>query len=382
MAISPSQLGGMLGDPNQTLNGLTSGGLAQLFRTGPGVRATPKLGLAMRFRVTVGDVQLGLWKSCRGLRADFKPEVVRVAGDYVGQYHLPGEVSYPPVVLERAVQRDQSEQLQQWLVRVLQSWQDGTGDSTRTTARITLLDADGEATASWVLYGVRPSSWAGPDLSADTNQVAVERLELVHEGFFPDLQSRAATATLSSSTLGSVTFAYNPARMNITRSSRPSQLVGQGRSVVVASDSALRVSAGEVLLVGTGVAEDVQKLIAFSGPPSLGDRGQTPNDADLPPLTFTWGQLSMEVKLSTLNVNLTRFDGNGQPVRAQATLDLVVYQGDIFPRRAGAPARPRSVWTDPAQWRQRAAAADVDDPTRAQARGAATGGARLPGVRR
>ncbi|GLY21868.1 phage tail protein [Micromonospora sp. NBRC 101691] len=375
MALSAGQLGGMLGDPSQTAQGLTSGGLAQLFRSGPGVRRTDKLGLAMRFQVTIGDVQLGLWRSCRGLRADFRPEVVRVTGDYVAQYHLPGEVSYPPVVLERAVHREHSAQLQQWLVGVLRSWQDGTGDDTRTTARITLLDADGEPVNSWLLYGVRPASWAGPDLAADTNQVAVERLELVHEGFFPDLQARAETAELSSTTLGTVAFSYNPAKMTITRSSRPSQVIGQGKGLVLASDDALRVMAGEVLLVGAGVAQDVQKLVAFSGQTTTKDEKGV-SQSVLPELTFRWGKLSMTVNLSTLNVNLTRFDGEGQPIRAQATLDLVVTKGEIFPKQGGAPVPPRAVRTDPAQWRQRAAASGIDDPMRAQARGAAVGARR------
>ncbi|WP_212821934.1 phage tail protein [Polymorphospora rubra] len=372
-AVSAGALGGMLGDPSQTAQGLASGGLLQMFRDGPGVKRSLKLGLAMRFQVTVGDVQIGLWRSCRGLRADFKPEVVRVTGDHVGQYHLPGQVSYGPIVLERAVHRESSAQLQQWLVDVLRSWQDGTGDDTRTTARITLLDADGAAVHSWLLYGVRPSSWTGPDLSADTNQVAVERLELVHEGFFPDLQARAETASLSSSTLGSVAFSYNPAKMNITRSSRASQLVGRGSNVELRADTALRVMAGEVLLVGAGVAQDVQKLIAFSGEPAPDGQGRGADPSKLPELTFTWGKLSMAVKLCTLNVNLTRFDGDGLPVRAQATLDLIVYEGDIFPKGKAVPAPTRSVHTDPAQWRQRAAASGIDDPMRAQAKGVAAG---------
>ena len=374
--ISAGSLGTALGDPNQTAQGLASGGLLQMFRDGPGVRRTLKLGLAMRFQVTIGDVPIGLWRSCRGLRADFKPEVVRVTGDYVGQYHLPGEVSYGPIVLERAVHRESSAQLQQWLVSVLQSWQDGTGDTTRTTARITLLDADGEPVSSWLLYGVRPSSWSGPDLAANTNQVAVERLELVHEGFFPDLQVRADTASLSSPSLGTVSFSYNPAKMGITRSSRASQLVGRGRGVELTSDTALRVMVGDVLLVGAGVAQDVQKLIAFSGPPTGGTPKAASAEIELPRLTFTWGKISMAVNLSTLNVNLTRFDGAGQPIRAQATLDLIVVEGDVFPKGPAVPVPARSVRTDPAQWRARAAARGLDDPMRAQARGASVGAVR------
>ena len=37
--------------------------------------------------------------------------------------------------------------------------------------------------ANWMLRNVFPSKWSGPDLDATGNRVAVEQLELVHEGF-------------------------------------------------------------------------------------------------------------------------------------------------------------------------------------------------------
>ncbi|MEV6601444.1 phage tail protein [Actinoplanes sp. NPDC051346] len=327
----------------------------------------------MRFEVTIDDVKIGLWRSCRGLRADFKPDVVRVTGDYVGQYYLPGVVSYAPIVLERAVHKETSQQLQQWLMGVLESWKDGTGDAKRSTARITVLDADNEEAGSWLLYGVRPSSWSGPDLSADSNQVAVERLELVHEGFF-ELPTKANTASLASkdNKQNKVTFSYNPSKMGISRSTRSAQMIGE-KGVEFASDTALRVKAGEVLLVGAGVAQDVQKLIEFSGPPVSDATRQAGEDILLPPLTFNWGELSMAVNLSRLDVNLTRFAADGMPIRALAALDLMVIGGEIFPKSTAARPRARQVHTDPAEWKRRAKGDGIDDPMRAQARGASAG---------
>jgi phage tail-like protein len=51
------------------------------------------------------------------------------------------------------------------------------------TARITLFDAHREEVASWSLRNVYPAAWHGPDLDATGNNVALETLQLVHEGF-------------------------------------------------------------------------------------------------------------------------------------------------------------------------------------------------------
>ena len=53
----------------------------------------------------------------------------------------------------------------------------------RQTAQISVLDANGDAVCSWELHGVYPVKWTGPSLDAGGNQVAVETLELAHNGF-------------------------------------------------------------------------------------------------------------------------------------------------------------------------------------------------------
>ena len=52
----------------------------------------------------------------------------------------------------------------------------------RATVTIKLLDERGNPTMTWTLANVRPTKIAAPDLSATGNDVAIESLELEHEG--------------------------------------------------------------------------------------------------------------------------------------------------------------------------------------------------------
>ena len=52
----------------------------------------------------------------------------------------------------------------------------------RATVTIRLLDERGNPTMTWTLANVRPAKIAAPDLSATANDVAIESLELEHEG--------------------------------------------------------------------------------------------------------------------------------------------------------------------------------------------------------
>ena len=51
------------------------------------------------------------------------------------------------------------------------------------TARISLFDANMGEVSSWSLRNVYPAAWHGPNLDAKDQQVAIETLQLIHEGF-------------------------------------------------------------------------------------------------------------------------------------------------------------------------------------------------------
>jgi len=52
----------------------------------------------------------------------------------------------------------------------------------RETVTIQLLDEKGSPTMTWTLTNAWPSKISSPDLKSDANEVAIETLELVHEG--------------------------------------------------------------------------------------------------------------------------------------------------------------------------------------------------------
>lgn len=148
----------------------------------------PPLGLAMRFDVVIGSLSLGSWSSCKGLSVAFKPETVRELGTNGFRRILMPDIEYSPVVLERAMDSKNSPAVLTWLTTQVRAWLTAkpTGEPyAGDTARITLYNAKAGPVASWTLWGVYPSRWVGPTLSGRESTVAIETLELVHEGFLP-----------------------------------------------------------------------------------------------------------------------------------------------------------------------------------------------------
>jgi phage tail-like protein len=87
---------------------------------------------------------------------------------------LPGRVSYSPLVLRRGFAGDAA--LFQWWRAVAQ----GTLD--RRNVSVILLDEQRQEVARWNLRRAWPAKWEGPALNALGNDVAIETLELAHEG--------------------------------------------------------------------------------------------------------------------------------------------------------------------------------------------------------
>jgi phage tail-like protein len=87
---------------------------------------------------------------------------------------LPGLVKYNNIVLKRGLTLDHS--LWDWIKSVV------NGNVQRTTVSITLLDDQRQPAVRWVVREAWPSKWEGPNLNAQGNTVAIETLEITHEG--------------------------------------------------------------------------------------------------------------------------------------------------------------------------------------------------------
>jgi phage tail-like protein len=134
----------------------------------------PTLGLALHFEVTIDDFDLGAWSKCEGLTVKFDViDHANAEDDYV--HRMPGATSYENIKLTRGVTQV-SNSVSVWLSAQRRAPTKGTG-------AITLMDAARNAVMVWELFGVLPVRWAGPTLDVGASQVAMETLELAHEGF-------------------------------------------------------------------------------------------------------------------------------------------------------------------------------------------------------
>lgn len=141
------------------------------------------LGLTTRFRVTVDGVDLGGWAKCSGLAVEFKTQRVKEGGNYESQPILADCLEYPNITLVRAMNAADSNRVQAWLRSKVSGWVNAVSSGGGGTAEITLFDAKVQPVTSWSLRNVYPAKWDGPELSAETFGIAVEKLTLVHEGF-------------------------------------------------------------------------------------------------------------------------------------------------------------------------------------------------------
>jgi phage tail-like protein len=133
-------------------------------------------GLSLRFKVSIDHgISLGDWSTCQGLTVEYDVQEYQEGGnnDYV--HRLPGRRKYQNIKLSRPVDSATSD-VMAWLAAVQAS-------VTPSTARISVLDTNGDTVASWTLVGVYPARWSGPSLDVGSNAAAMETLELVHNGF-------------------------------------------------------------------------------------------------------------------------------------------------------------------------------------------------------
>lgn len=87
---------------------------------------------------------------------------------------LPGMLSFSHITLQRGITDD----------RALWDWRDGVakGSPTRRTISIILRDDAGNEKIRWNIKNCWPTKWTGPSLDATSDAVAIEQLELAHEG--------------------------------------------------------------------------------------------------------------------------------------------------------------------------------------------------------
>ena len=122
----------------------------------------------------------------KGLGADLEVTAYPEGGVNDHVHQLPVRHSWSRISLRRGVVRDGG--LWLWymagLTQSLGARRDGS---------VTLLTAAGTPTMSWTFHAGLAVKWVGPEMNATQSAVAIEALEIAHEGIIPVLLSAPGT---------------------------------------------------------------------------------------------------------------------------------------------------------------------------------------------
>jgi phage tail-like protein len=145
---------------------------------------------AHNFQIALGieDLLVAGFSECDGLQAETKIYQYKEGGRNETTLQFPEHASYSNITLKRGITfiRDLLLEWQQDVAFGEFSMNErGPGPLRRNkrTVSIILFDEQGQEKVRWDLLGAIPVKWVGPDLKAMGNEVAIETLEIAHEGF-------------------------------------------------------------------------------------------------------------------------------------------------------------------------------------------------------
>lgn len=137
-----------------------------------GSRTDPFRGF--NFLVEIDGITRAAFRECSGLDTTQAPIDYREGGDPLRTRKLPGLNTFSNISLKRGITTDT--ELWEWREKA------ATGNVERKNGSIILLNEKGEEKLRWNFVDGWPTKWAGPTFNATANEVAIETLDIVHEG--------------------------------------------------------------------------------------------------------------------------------------------------------------------------------------------------------
>ena len=136
-----------------------------------GTRVDPYRGF--NFLVEIDGITQAGFQEVGGLDATTASQDYR-EGTFPNHVHkLTGLNTYSPITLKRGI--TDSDELWKWRQTVID------GKTQRKNGSIVLRDESGAEKIRWNFSEAWPSKWTGPALTATSNAVAIESLEITHE---------------------------------------------------------------------------------------------------------------------------------------------------------------------------------------------------------
>jgi len=129
---------------------------------------------ALQVAVTFDGMPTAFFRSVSGLSLEIEVVEFREGGENGAVHKIPGRVKYPNIVLKQGFTG--ASDLQKWAFRI------AAGQFEHKNATIVISDQKSQVLARYTLSNAWPTKWNGPDFDATSNDVAIETIEIAHEG--------------------------------------------------------------------------------------------------------------------------------------------------------------------------------------------------------
>jgi phage tail-like protein len=129
---------------------------------------------AFRFTVTFDDLPPGGFSDCSGLQMETEVQEYAEGGLNTHTWRMPGRTKQGNVTFKRGI-----------VNKVLWDWHQGIaeGDFKSRNCTIIVHDPSGsDEVLEFQLVDAFPSKWVGPELGAGQNNLAIETMEVAHQG--------------------------------------------------------------------------------------------------------------------------------------------------------------------------------------------------------
>jgi phage tail-like protein len=128
------------------------------------------------FLVEIDGITRAGFSEASGLDSTIDVTEYREGGDNETMRKLPAKTKFSNITLKWGITDDR--ELYDWH----RQWIKGDPAATRRNGSIVLRDRAGQERVRWNFFNAWPTKWTGPSFNAKNNDVAIETLELAHEG--------------------------------------------------------------------------------------------------------------------------------------------------------------------------------------------------------
>lgn len=130
---------------------------------------------SFNFLVEIDGITRAAFHEASGFESAIDIIEHREGGENTTLRKIPAITKYTNITLKWGVTDDR--ELYEWH----RQWVKGASN-TRKNGSIILLDRQGNEKMRWNFYNAWPARWTGPSFSAEGTEIAIETLELAHEG--------------------------------------------------------------------------------------------------------------------------------------------------------------------------------------------------------